>query len=72
MNSINIAYALNQKQDVLIILRDITGRIIYQTERKNSNNEIVKFNLNEYGQGIYFCTVLTANKTITKKFVLMK
>ena len=71
-DKINVSYVLKENQDVTIIIRDVTGHIIHKAERKNSLNEIVEFELYKYEQGIYFCTVVTNNKAITKKFVLMK
>ena len=80
-NSTTIRFNLLNKTNVKILIYDINGKIVWQKEISNYEtkiglNEIIYDGKNENGlkisNGVYFYKIITDEKTITKKLVIMK
>lgn len=68
-----VAFTASGNGQVAYVVRDITGRVLYQEKNAYPVNTLVQHELPATafgGPGMYFVTVTIANKTITQKVVV--
>lgn len=69
-----VTYALTEKSNVTIEVRDITGKLIISENRgvEAKGNKSFELNTEVLRAGIYFYSVETANAKVTKRFSVVK
>lgn len=63
---VNLEFA-EAREEVEIVLQDVTGRIIDSKQLTNVSKEKLRFNLDGLPQGIYLVTVVDGDSAVTKK-----
>ncbi len=69
-----IEFGLTQKAPVRVYIYDVTGRRILNLENRvlNAGVHLLNWDASRFASGIYFYQVVTPNKTITKRLLLIK
>lgn len=65
-----IDLALQEEQDVNIIVVDMMGTVVYKNSYSGIKNKNLSVNLTDKAQGVYWVQVQTGGETTTKKIVL--
>ncbi|QOW09891.1 T9SS type A sorting domain-containing protein [Kaistella flava (ex Peng et al. 2021)] len=65
---ININFKKTIKENVNIILTDISGKILYSKEFLNKQN--IKINTSEFAKGNYILSIKSDQKTFNKKIII--
>jgi len=68
----NVAIYLTEKQDVNIRIYDLNGKIIHERSIQDVRSCVEKFNLGEYGNGMYLCHIQTRNGVIVRKIIMAR
>ncbi len=70
-NTTNIRYDLGYTDNVVISISDITGKVVYNKDLgKQSGENKVQINANDWGSGVYFYTLTTSRERITNKMIV--
>jgi len=64
---VNFSYAGFNNNEWSLEISDMTGKIILNAE--NIKQEIINLNVENIDCGVYFCTIKTKNKVLTKKLI---
>lgn len=69
-----INYELTQSSDVIIEVKDITGKLVLSIKngKQNAGKHSVNFDVNQLEAGVYFYTLTTEASQITKKMSVIK
>jgi len=69
-----VTYALTEKSNVTIEVKDITGKLIISKNRgvETKGNKTFELNTENLRAGVYFYSVETANAKVTKRFSVVK
>ena len=59
-----------KKEDYLIEVRNIIGQLIYIEEVDKVSGELLKIDLSEHNQGVYFLSVSNSLGTRTEKLII--
>jgi hypothetical protein len=71
-NNVGVEILDGYEGDFQIMVFNVTGTAIYQTPVRTYNTgNIVRLDLSQYGNGIYFINITAKRQRITKKIVLM-
>ncbi len=60
---------LPKRQDISIVITDVTGKLVLRREIKNITAESLELDLSEIKNGIYFVQLQTEKEIVTKKFI---
>lgn len=67
---INVQWTSLVKEDLTVTVTNSVGEIIYSTEVKNYNGELLKVDMSKKAKGVYFVKVQSSTKVINQKIVL--
>ncbi|MFT5513396.1 MAG: hypothetical protein ACI8SE_001803 [Bacteroidia bacterium] len=65
----NIDIDLNKVKYDQITVKDLTGKVMYNSTSKDNKSSFVAINTMEWPTGIYFLTVMTGGSQETKKII---
>lgn len=74
-NNLNIAYRLNDNQNVTIQIFDYNGRLLNtltENEMQTQGTNTATLNTSSYSSGIYFITIKTDKAVVTQRFSVVK
>ncbi|MFT4661455.1 MAG: hypothetical protein ACI8XB_001732 [Patiriisocius sp.] len=69
-----ISYSLVEKLDITIEVVDMNGKVVHSAVQGSQNTGDYRFELNvsEYSDGVYFYSLISGNKKMTRKMVVTK
>ncbi len=67
-----ISYALENESEANIIIYNSTGQIIHRSNNQNAINNKIEMSLGFLPDGIYTCSMVSRNETISKKFIISR
>ena len=69
---LNVSVDLENAQDALFVVADISGKIMSVKEYQNVQNQNLEYDVTNYPAGTYVIRISTLEGTKTKKFVVIK
>jgi bilirubin oxidase len=67
-NNITLRHNLNPSQEYNVMITDVSGRIVFNTELSNSSNPL-HFNITDLNTGIYYFTLTNKNERYHSRFI---
>ena len=69
---LNISLALENKENVTIVVSNALGQVVSYSKYNSISNDIVSLDLSNQNEGVYFIIVSNGKYKIVKKVVLNK
>lgn len=57
----NIVFTMPQSTDLFFSVSNVLGQNVMNKSVKSVSNQIIQFNLSEFGKGIYFINIVSSN-----------
>lgn len=67
---LNVEFSMEDADDVMYIINDVTGRVLDIQNVQNVSNDVRTINVGNYPAGVYYITARTSKGTSTQRFVV--